>query len=46
MASVTVDTAAAGAGGHALAIPFLAAGTASELAATLSHQAAQTAFKW
>ena len=44
MASVTVDTAAAGAGGHALAIPFLAAATASELAATLSHQAAQTAF--
>ena len=46
MASVSVDTASAGAGGHALAIPFLAAGTASELAATLSHQAAQTAFRW
>jgi putative membrane protein len=45
MASVTVDTAAASAG-HALVIPFLAAGTASKLAATLSRHAAQTAFKW
>ena len=45
MASVTIDTAAASAG-HALVIPFLAAGTASELAATLSRHAAQTAFKW
>jgi putative membrane protein len=46
MATVAVDTAGAAAGGHAVAIPFLAATTAGELAVTLSHQAAQTAFKW
>jgi putative membrane protein len=46
MASVTVDTAAASTGAHALAIPFLAASTASNLVATLSHHAARTAFRW
>jgi putative membrane protein len=46
MASVTVDTAAASTGGRALAIPFLAAATASDLVATLSHHAARTAFRW
>ena len=46
MASVTVDTAGASTGAHALAIPFLGAATASDLAATLAHQAARTPFKW
>jgi putative membrane protein len=46
MASVSVDTAGAAVGAHAVAIPFLATRTAGELSATLSHHAAQTAFRW
>jgi membrane protein YdbS with pleckstrin-like domain len=46
MARVRVDTAGAARSEHSIDIPFLPAETASELAATLSARAAETAFRW
>jgi putative membrane protein len=46
MARVRVDTAGAARSEHSIDIPFLPAETASELAATLSTRAAETAFRW
>jgi len=41
-----VDTAGTADAAHSVAIPFLAASTATGLASTLHAQAAQTAFRW
>ena len=46
MASVQVDTAAAGPLGSAIDIPFLDRAVARQLYDTLNLEAAQTAFRW
>jgi membrane protein YdbS with pleckstrin-like domain len=46
MAGVRVDTAGAAHAEHIVAIPFLAAETATTLASTLEDRAAETAFRW